>query len=200
MLELTNCAVSNYFFGENNTMEAIIYLLRFAFDALLMILIMRIWLQWVKADFYNPLSQFIVKVSNPLVVPLRRIIPGLGGLDLATLLLAYAVATLKFVVLAALAGESLGVLAFYIGLLVFVKQAGFLLFVIMIVMAIMSWVVQGYNATLMIFHQLTEPFLRPIRAIIPNIGGLDLSLIVAFLIMNVINILLSSSLPYWASL
>ena len=46
-------------------MEAIIYLLRFAFDALLMILIMRVWLQWVKADFYNPLSQFIVKISNP---------------------------------------------------------------------------------------------------------------------------------------
>eukprot|EP00487_Bulimina_marginata_P009458 TRINITY_DN3883_c0_g1_i1.p1 TRINITY_DN3883_c0_g1~~TRINITY_DN3883_c0_g1_i1.p1 ORF type:complete len:111 (-),score=12.52 TRINITY_DN3883_c0_g1_i1:332-664(-) len=108
-------------------MEAIVYLLRFAFDALLMILIIRVWLQWVKADFYNPLSQFIVKVSNPLVVPLRRIIPGLGGLDLATLLVAYVVATLKFVTLAAIAGESLGVLAFYIGLLVLVKQAGFLL-------------------------------------------------------------------------
>lgn len=181
-------------------MEAIIYLLRFAFDALLMILIMRVWLQWVKADFYNPLSQFIVKVSNPLVVPLRRVIPGLGGIDFPTIVLAYAVATLKFVALAALAGENLGTLAFYIGLLVLIKQAGFLLFVIMIIMALMSWVVQGYNATLMIFHQLTEPFLRPIRAIIPSIGGLDLSMIVAFLIMNVINILLAGSLPYWGSL
>jgi len=181
-------------------MEAIIYLLRFAFDALLMILIMRIWLQWVKADFYNPLSQFVVKVSNPLVVPLRRIIPGLGGLDLATILIAYVIATLKFVTLAALSGESLGVLAFYIGLLVLLKQAGFLLFVIMIIMAIMSWVVQGYNATLMVFSQLTDPFLRPIRKIIPNLGGLDLSMLVAFLAMNVINILLSSSLPYWGAL
>jgi len=181
-------------------MEAIIYLLRFAFDALLMILIMRIWLQWVKADFYNPLSQFVVKVSNPLVVPLRRIIPGLGGLDLATILIAYVIATLKFVTLAALSGESLGVLAFYIGLLVLLKQAGFLLFVIMIIMAIMSWVVQGYNATLMVFSQLTDPFLRPIRKIIPNMGGLDLSMLVAFLAMNVINILLSSSLPYWGAL
>lgn len=181
-------------------MEAIVYLLRFAFDALLMILIMRVWLQWVKADFYNPLSQFIVKVSNPLVVPLRRIIPGLGGLDLATLLVAYVVATLKFVTLAALAGESLGVLAFYIGLLVLVKQAGFLLFVIMIIMAIMSWVVQGYNATLMVLSQLTEPFLNPIRKVIPNMGGLDLSMLVAFLAMNVINILLTSSLPYWGAL
>lgn len=182
-------------------MEAIIYLLRFAFDALLMILIVRFWLQWVKADFYNPLSQFIVKASNPLVIPLRRVIPGLGGLDLATLLVAYIVATLKFVSLTALAGESLGLgLAFYIGLLVLVKQAGFLLFMIMIIMAVMSWVVQGYNPTLAIFHQLTEPFLNPIRRIIPNMGGLDLSMIVAFLIMNVINILLSGSLPYWSAL
>ncbi|NQZ24857.1 MAG: YggT family protein [Colwellia sp.] len=181
-------------------MEAIIYLLRFAFDALLMILIMRIWLQWVKADFYNPLSQFIVKVSNPLVVPLRRIIPGFGGIDLATIVVAYIVATLKFVTLAALSGESLGVLAFYIGLLVLLKQAGFLLFVLMIIMAIMSWVVKGYNATLMVISQLTDPFLRPIRKIIPNMGGLDLSMLVAFLAMNVINILLASSLPYWGAL
>jgi len=181
-------------------MEAVLYLLRFAFDALLMILIMRFWLQWVKADFYNPLSQFIVKASNPLVVPLRRVIPGFGGMDLATIVAAYIVATLKFFTLAALAGENLGVLAFYIGLLVLLKQAGFLLFVIMIIMAVMSWVVQGYNPTLAVFHQLTEPFLNPIRRIIPNMGGLDLSMIVAFLAMNVINILLSNSLPYWAAL
>jgi len=180
--------------------EAVNYLLKFAFDALLMILIVRFWLQWVKADFYNPFSQFIVKVSNPLVVPLRRIIPGFGGLDLATLAVAYIIATLKFFTLAVLVGDSLGFLAFYIGLLVLVKQAGFLLFVIMIIQALMSWVVQGYNPTMMIFQQLTAPFLRPIRAILPNLGGLDLSMIVAFLAMNVINILLSSSLPFWAAL
>ena len=195
---MTKIAKINVYSGDK--MEAVIYLLRFAFDALLMILIMRVWLQWVKADFYNPLSQFIVKVSNPLVVPLRRIIPSLSGFDLATIVVAYIIATLKFVTLAALAGEILGVLAFYIGLLVLVKQAGFMLFVIMIIMAIMSWVVQGYNPTLMIFHQLTEPFLNPIRRIIPSMGGLDLSMIVAFLLMNVINILLSSSLPYWGAL
>ncbi|MGL1958870.1 MAG: YggT family protein [Colwellia sp.] len=181
-------------------MEAITYLLNFAFDAFLMVLIMRVWLQWVKADFYNPFSQFIVKVSNPLVIPLRRVIPGLGGFDLATIILAFVIATLKFVALTALSGGSLELLiALYIGLIVLVKQAGFLLFFIMIIMALMSWVVQGYNPTMMVFHQLTEPFLRPIRAIIPNMGGLDLSMIVAFLAMNVINILLSNSLPYWGS-
>ena len=198
MQQLTKPVPIKAYLGE--IMEAILYLLRFAFDALLIILIMRVWLQWVKADFYNPLSQFIVKVSNPLVVPLRRVIPGFGGIDLATIVAAYIVASLKFFVLTALAGEALGALAFYIGLLVLLKQAGFLLFIIMIIMAVMSWVVQGYNPTLAIFHQLTEPFLNPIRRIIPSMGGLDLSMIVAFLALNVINILLSNSLPYWSAL
>jgi len=70
----------------------------------------------------------------------------------------------------------------------------------MLVMAIMSWVVQGYNPTMVIFQQLTEPFLRPIRKVVPVIGGLDLSILVAFLALNVINILLSGAIPYWQML
>ncbi|NQY64482.1 MAG: YggT family protein [Alteromonadaceae bacterium] len=180
-------------------MEAIIYLLRFVFDAFLMILILRVWLQLVRADFYNPVSQFIVKVSNPLVIPLRRIIPGLGGVDLATLLLAYIIATAKIFVIALLTGAPLHIGVFvFVGLLVLIKQAGFLLFIIMLVMALMSWVVQGYNPTMMLLQQLTEPFLRPIKKIVPNIGGLDLSILIAFLLLNFINILLSGNLIYWA--
>ncbi len=160
---------------------------------------MRVWLQWVRADFYNPLSQFIVKVSNPLVTPMRRIIPSLGGLDLATIVLAYLVGVLAFIIIPALNGGPVDfILAAYLGLLFVIKQAGILLFIIMLVMALMSWVVQGYNPTQVVFHQLTEPFLRPIRSIIPSIGGLDLSVLIAFLLLNVINIFLSGSLPYWA--
>ncbi|WP_440874334.1 YggT family protein [Thalassotalea sp. PLHSN55] len=179
-------------------MEAVNYILKFAFDTLLMILIMRVWLQWVRADFYNPLSQFIVKVSNPLVTPMRRIIPGFGGMDLATIVLAYIVATLTFIVIPVLNGAPIDfILSAYLGLLFLIKQTGILLFIIMLIMAIMSWVVQGYNPTQMIFHQLTEPFLRPIKKIIPSIGGLDLSVLIAFLLLNVINIVLSNSVPYW---
>ena len=182
-------------------MEAINFLLNFAFDALIMILILRVWLQAVKADFYNPISQFIVKVSNPMVVPLRRIIPGLGGIDLATVLLVYIVAALKFILIPLLNGVGADVpTALYLGLIYSIKQTGFLLFIIMLVMALMSWVVQGYNPTLVVFHQLTDPFLRPIRGIIPSIGGLDLSVLVAFLLLNVINILLSANVPYWGAL
>jgi YggT family protein len=179
-------------------MQAINYLLDFAFDAIVMILIMRVWLQLVRADFYNPLSQFIVKVSNPLVIPLRRVIPGLGGIDMATLLLAFVFSTLKFIVIPMLNGGGLDIIsALFLGALYLVKQTGVLLFIIMLVMALMSWVVQGYNPTQMIFQQLTDPFLRPIRKILPAIGGLDLSILAAFLLLNVINLLLSDAIPYW---
>ncbi len=179
-------------------MEAINYLLGFLFQALLMILVLRVWLQAVRADFYNPLSQFIVKISNPVVIPLRRIIPGFGGFDVATLVLAYIVATLKFIVIPLLNGGSLDIIsAMILGIIFLIKQSGLLLFMIMLVMALMSWVVQGYNPTQMIFHQLTDPFLRPIRKVVPSIGGLDLSIIIAFLLLNVINILLSGWIPYW---
>ncbi len=179
-------------------MEAINYLLGFVFDALLMVLVIRVWLQLVRADFYNPLSQFIVKVSNPLVLPLRRVIPGFGGIDVATLVLAYLVASLKFILIPLLNGGGIDIIsALFLGLLYLVKQTGVLLFMIMLVMALMSWVVQGYNPTQQIFHQLTDPVLRPIRRIIPSIGGLDLSILAAFLLLNVINILLSGWIPYW---
>lgn len=182
-------------------MAAINYLLGFVFDALLMVLVIRVWLQLVKADFYNPLSQFVVKVTNPLVIPFRRVIPGFGGIDMATLVIAYLVASLKFIIIPLINGGPIDIFtALFLGILYLVKQTGFLLFVLMLVMALMSWVVQGYNPTQMILHQLTEPVLRPIRNILPNIGGLDLSILAAFLLLNVINILLSGWIPYWAML
>lgn len=182
-------------------MAAVNYLLGFVFDALLMVLVIRVWLQLVRADFYNPLSQFIVKVTNPLVIPFRRVVPGFGGVDMATLLIAYLVASLKFIIIPLINGGPIDIItALFLGILYLVKQSGFLLFVIMLIMALMSWVVQGYNPTQVILHQLTEPVLRPIRNIIPNVGGLDLSILAAFLLLNVINILLSGWIPYWAML
>ena len=110
-----------------------LFLLKFVFDALLMILVLRVWLQLVRADFYNPLSQFIVKVSNPLVIPLRRLIPGLGGVDLPTIILAYLVATLTFVIIPLINGGPIDfAMAFYLGLIYLIKQTGMLLFIIML--------------------------------------------------------------------
>ena len=182
-------------------MQAINFLLDFFFDAFLMVLIIRVWLQLVRADFYNPLSQFVVKITNPVVIPFRRVIPGLGGIDLATLLIAYIVAVSKFIVLSLVNGGPIDIVpSLLIGIIFLIKKTGFLMFILMLVMAIMSWVVQGYNPTMALLHQLTEPLLRPIRKVIPPVGGLDLSIIAAFLLLNVINFVLADIIPYWRML
>jgi YggT family protein len=77
-------------------MNTLFFLLDTAFSLYLMVVLLRFWLQWAKADFYNPLSQVAVKLTHPILSPLRRIIPGFRGIDFASLLLAYAVAVLKF--------------------------------------------------------------------------------------------------------
>ncbi|SET83129.1 YggT family protein [Thalassotalea agarivorans] len=182
-------------------MDIVNYLLRFAFDAIISLLIIRVWLQLVRADFYHPLSQFVVKVTNPVVVPFRRIIPGFAGIDIATIVIAFIFATLKYSVIPFLMGGPFDPLAAtYFGGLFLIKQTGFLLFMCMIIMAVMSWVVQGYNPTMVILQQLTQPILAPIRRIIPPIGGLDLSIIAAFLLLNVLNMFIGKFVPYWHTL
>ncbi|OUS32686.1 hypothetical protein A9Q98_01110 [Thalassotalea sp. 42_200_T64] len=182
-------------------MEAIVYLLNFVFDAYLMLLVLRVWLQAVRADFYNPFSQFVVKVTNPAVIPFRRMIPGLKGVDMATLLVAFLVACIKYWSLSMIGGQTIDILSLLLISLLFVfKQSGTLLFVVMLVMALMSWVVQSRSPAQMVFYQLTEPFLRPIRRVMPNFGGLDLSVLVAFVLLNLINIFIGSLIPVWSYL
>ena len=71
-------------------MNTAYFLINTIFDLYLMVVLLRVWLQWARADFYNPMSQMVVKVTNPLVIPLRRIIPGIGGLDWSTVFAAFA--------------------------------------------------------------------------------------------------------------
>lgn len=174
------------------------YLVDLAFGFFLSILILRIWLQLVKADYYNPFSQFIVKVSNPLVVPLRRVIPGFGGIDLGTVILILLVASAKFIIVPLINGAGINLVsALILGVLYAIKQTGVLLFIIMLVMAIMSWVVQSYHPMHALFHQLSDPILKPIRTIVPTIGGLDLSILVAFILLNVLNMFIGNIIPVW---
>ncbi|MFM2482491.1 YggT family protein [Celerinatantimonas sp. YJH-8] len=179
-------------------MTAFTYLITTLFDLYLMVVILRVWLQIARADFYNPFSQFIVRATNPLLKPLRRIIPGFGGIDWAGVILALIIAAVKWLLIMQLSRGFIfwNVLPLF-ALLTVVKQAGSLLFWILIIRAILSWVSQGRSPIEYVFMQLTEPFLAPIRRIIPVMGGLDLSVLALFIILNFLNILLSSYIPYW---
>lgn len=173
-------------------MQALHFLIDTAFNLYLMVVILRLWLQLARADFYNPFSQFIVKATNPLLLPLRKVIPSVGRIDTASLLLAYAVATLKLVVLQLVFAGQLAIPQTFIwGVMTLLKEAFSLLFWILVIRAILSWFSQGRSPVEYVMHQLTEPLLRPIRKIIPPIGGLDLSVLVVLIGLQFLNILLS---------
>ena len=140
--------------------------------------LIRFLLQWVRADFHNPLSQFILAVTTPLVRPARRVIPGWRGLDLATLLVALVLELVLNFILISLKGLSappIGFLLLMASLQLTVKTIRLLFFAVLL-RAILSWVgTGGYNPITAILFSLTEPLIRPVRSLIRPIGGLDLA-------------------------
>jgi len=177
----------------------VLTLLMSLFNLYLMIIVIRIWLQLVKADFYNPFSQFTVKATQPVVGPLRRIVPSIGPLDTATLVFAILVVYAKILTYALIAQGALPPLftAFIFALFNLVNQVLWLIFIIVIIRAILSWVSQGGHPVEMVMSQLTEPLLRPIRKIMPEMGGLDLSVLVFLLgLQFIINLFGSAFGPF----
>ncbi len=176
---------------------AAVYILQTIGSLYLLIVLLRFILQLVRADFYNPLSQFIVRATHPLLKPLRKVIPSLAGLDLASLVLAIVVQLVLMALTLMLMGYGLDnpvqlLIWSIIGVTaLFVK----VFFFALIISVILSWVAQGsQNPTVALVNQICEPLLTPIRRILPNLGGLDLSPIVAFLILNLIDMLVIRNL------
>ena len=174
--------------------EAFLFLIDTFFNLYLMVIFLRLWLQWVRADFYNPLSQFVVKATNPLLIPMRKIIPSVGALDTACVVLALLVAMGKTVTLQLLFGGVSLQMTLTGSVAVLISEAFSLLFWVVIIRAILSWFSQGKNPMELILMQLTEPLLRPIRRIVPPIGGLDLSVLVLLVALQFLQILVKSVL------
>ncbi|MEZ9574630.1 YggT family protein [Vibrio sp. 10N.261.55.F4] len=185
-------------------MNSMSFLISTVFDLYIMVVILRIWLQASRADFYNPFSQFIVKATQPVVAPLRRVIPSIGSLDLATVVFAYVLCVLKFVALNLIisGGAAVFDISFLIfGALSLLKATGGLIFWVLLIRAILSWVSQGRSPIEYVFHQLTEPMLVPIRRILPDMGGFDLSVLVLFIVLQFANFLMGDMIgPIWYQL
>ena len=152
----------------------------------ILIVLLRFLLQWVRADFYNPISQFIVAATNPPLVFLRRLVPGLFGIDFAALILLLVLAVLKIYLLAMLAGTTpglAGVIVFAIGELL--QLTVYVFMVTVFIRVILSWISPGgYHPAVRLLISLTEPVMAPARRLIPAIGGLDLSPIIVFLFLG----------------
>jgi len=162
-----------------------------------MTFLLRIMLQVVRADFYNPISQFIVRVTNPLVVPMRRLIPGRRGFDLPTLVVLVVLELIVTLVLLALNGAvpGVGVLLWLVIFRLIDLVIGTYLICIF-VYVILSWIAQAsYSPFAMFLGQIVEPVLRPARRLIRPIGGLDVSPLIVMVLLMAASIALRDLMP-----
>ncbi|BCR22863.1 YggT family protein [Aquipseudomonas alcaligenes] len=171
--------------------EALIYIVQTLGSLYLLIVLLRFILQLVRADFYNPLSQFTVKATQPLLKPLRRIIPGFGSLDLASLALAILVQLVLMVLVILIAGANPAAVGLQLLVWAIIAVTSLFLkifFFAMIISVILSWVAPGsYNPGAQLVNQICEPLLAPFRRLLPNLGGLDISPIFAFIALNLLD-------------
>ena len=173
--------------------EIFVYLIQTVLSLFLLAVLLRFLLQLVRADFYNPISQFLVKVTNPLVLPLRKVIPGLGGFDMASLLLALLLQMAGIALIYLINGHGLPniVLLLVWSVLGIVGLLVNIYFFALLAMIILSWVAPGSkNPALFLLFQITEPVMAPFRKALPSMGGLDFSPILVFILINVIQIAL----------
>lgn len=182
----------------NGLSTAAVYVIQTLGSLYLLIVLLRFVLQLVRADFYNPLSQFIVRATSPLLMPLRRIIPGFGGIDLASLVLAVLVQLLLMIVTLALLGVGFGgnLLQLLVWSLIGVTSLFLkIFFFALIISVILSWVAPGtHNPAALLVQQICEPLLAPIRRFLPSLGGLDISPIFAFIALNLLDMLVIHNL------
>jgi YggT family protein len=167
----------------NPVTSSIVLIVSVFFNLLMLVLLLRFLLQWVGADFYNPVSQAIARITTPLLAPLKRIIPSRGSFDGAALLLLFLGEILAIVVMGFLHGRGLinpvaillwaplGIISLFLRFYFFAILA----------MVVLSWIAPGNPSPVIhLLYQLVEPVMAPFRRLLPAMGGLDLSPIFVF--------------------
>ena len=183
-------------------MNSIQYLINTLLGLYMLVVMLRMWLQYCKVDFYNPISQSVVKVTNPLLNPLRKLFKAKKGIDIAALVFVFLLGMLKYPLLMMLGGhfsiESiLANLAVWvtIGVLSVLKVFGEMLLYVIFIGAILSWFRRGQDPLSALLFQLGQPVLNPIRRILPRTAMLDFSPMVLALILFFLNRLMFDISP-----
>ncbi len=168
-----------------------LYLVDAMFGLYLIAIILRFLLQLVRANFHNPICQFLVKITNPPLVPLRRIIPGFKGVDVASLFLLFAVQMAAILLKLLIIGKSFAIIGLIpVAIADLLSLALNVFMVAILIQVVLSWVGQGaYNPLISTLYSLTDPILSPVRRIIPPIGGMDLSPLVVLISIPLIKML-----------
>lgn len=175
--------------------EAGILLVEVVFGLYLLAVLLRFLFQLARADFYNPISQFLVAFTNPLLKPLRRLIPGLYGIDLASLVLLLVLKCVELYLLLLLGGVAVQWLPIVAAATVDLLRLTLnVYFFAILIRVILSWFMPygiHQNPAGSLLVSLTEPLLRPARRLIPPIGGLDLSPIAVIVVLQLMQLALA---------
>jgi YggT family protein len=167
-----------------------IFFVSILFDLYIFIVMLRLLLQWCGANYYNPIAQFTVSLTNPIVKPLRRILPAIHNIDLSLILLLVVLEFIKLLIILLLLKQlpNIGLVLVWTCLLLINKLLNFYFFAI-IGRVILSWVLHHFQANPItkILFVLTEPILRPARRLLPPISGFDLSPLLVIIGLKVIS-------------
>lgn len=175
----------------SNFANAGFYLIQTLFGIYIIVIILRFLMQLLRVDFYNPISQAVVKLTDPLVKPMRRLIPSVRGVDISTLILAVAFEMLAMILLVTLTGfTSPGIIKMISwSVLALMAHVLDIYWFSLLAVAIASFFASSVsqNPALTVLHQLTEPICAPARRLIPPIGGLDISFLFVFMFITLID-------------
>ncbi len=170
----------------------LIFLIKTLFGLYITLVVIRFLLQWARADFYNPISQFVVKFTSPVLRPMRKVIPGYAGLDLSAVVLAWVLKACELALLSTLMGlgrNPLAALGWALPGLVSLIISIFLFAIL--IRVILSWVnPDPYNPAVLLLSDVTDPIMRPAQRLIPPMSGIDLSPMVVMIGLVLLEMLL----------
>lgn len=177
-------------------------LIEVLFGLAVLLFVLRVLLQLVRANFYNPVCQFVYKATNPVLMPLRRVLKPVRNFDVSGALFAFLLECLKVWLLASLGGIALGLAAtLVLGIAELVAFLLMLAFWLLVARVILSWIGRdSYHPMVPLVAQLTQPILRPIRRVVPDLGGFDLSPMVAMLLIMLARALVVAPMMDWGAL
>lgn len=188
--------------GSNYLTDPVVFLIDTLFSLYILAVMLRFLLQWIRADFYNPVSQFLIKITHPPLKIMRRFIPAVGSVDSSSLLLALLLQMLANFSILAIKGLSISFVA--LTLLSFTDLLKMLLDIFVYAIfagALLSWFAPGnYGSVSSILYSLTEPLLSVCRKVLPDFGGIDLSPLVALLLLQLTKMMILPPLQQLAGL
>ncbi len=169
------------------SLKVLLFLMKAVFNFFEFCVLLRFLLQWVKADFRNPFCQFLIRMTSPLLHPLRRVIPGLYGLDFAAVLLFYGLIWLEVSLPPLMISQHWSAWSLLSAFLMAIHFYLNVTFFLILFSSFMSWLPNArYHPIGILLNLLTEPYFRVIRRVIPNIGGFDFSPLIALILIQIL--------------